>query len=395
MTRDEAERLARELYRALAQGDRVQLSTLLHPDFVGHTTEGLPGGLGGTYEGPEAMRRRFWGGIARSFDATAEPKEVNLLDDGRLLVRGRYTGAARGGGPLDAEFAHVLSFADGRIVGLDQLTDSARWQAALPVTLSTVELRVAGGVAHVRLNRPAARNAIDETLAAELCEVAQRLASAPEPRALLVTGNGPAFTVGGDVTVFGRAGTGELPGLLRRMTTPYHDALRMLAELDVPVVAAVHGAVAGGGLGLLYVADVAVAAEDTTFATGFGALGLSGDGGGTWFLPRLVGPRRAAELYLRGRRLDARTAMDWGLVSEIVPAAELESRARAIAEDLASGPTQAYAHMRRLLRQSWTATLAEQLAAETDALARSAATADAEAAVASFLARTTPTFRGR
>jgi 2-(1,2-epoxy-1,2-dihydrophenyl)acetyl-CoA isomerase len=322
-----------------------------------------------------------------------------MLDDGRLLVRGRYTGKSNStGGRLDAEFVHVLSFADGRISGLEQLTDSDRWHQALaPVDgeLETVQFTVTDGVGAIRLNRPAARNALNQTVADELYEVALRCAARRDLRALLITGNGPAFTVGGDISVFAEAGDGELPGLLRRMTTPYHDALRILSELDVPIVAAVHGAVAGGGLGLLYSADIALAAEGAKFATGFAALGLSGDGGNSWFLPRLVGPKRAAELYFEQRVLDAHEAAEWGLVSRVVPADVLQEQAESIARRLAGGPTRAYGEIRKLLRDSWSSTLPDQLSAESAAIARTADTADASRAIAAFLAKSTPTFEGR
>jgi 2-(1,2-epoxy-1,2-dihydrophenyl)acetyl-CoA isomerase len=159
-------------------------------------------------------------------------------------------------------------------------------------------------------------------------------------------------------------------------------------------VVAVHGSVAGGGLGLLYSADIALAAEGTKFATGFTKLGLSGDGGNSWFLPRLVGPRRAAEFYLEHRVLDAAEAADWGLVTRVVPADELQDQALDVVRKLAQGPTRAYGEIRRLLRDSWTATLPEQLAAETEAISRTGATGDASGAVSSFLARTTPIFQG-
>src|SRR5271163_101849 len=115
LDRASAQGLATELYAALAAGDRASLDRLLHPDFEGHATEGLPLDLGGTYHGPDAMRREFWGRIARNFTARAEPAEFSLLDDGRLLVRGRYTGkASTSGAPLEAEFIHLLSFTGGR-----------------------------------------------------------------------------------------------------------------------------------------------------------------------------------------------------------------------------------------------------------------------------------------
>jgi 2-(1,2-epoxy-1,2-dihydrophenyl)acetyl-CoA isomerase len=399
MNQPTAQELAAELYRALTAGDRDSLSRLLHPRFEGHTTEGLPLGLGGTYPGPEEMRRQFWGRIGASFEARAEPGEFSPLEDGRLLVRGRYTGKATAtGAPLDAEFIHLLSFADGRIIGLIQLTDSARWNQALAgeeATLTAVQFTVSDGLGMIRLNRPQARNAVNQAMAEELREVALRCAARPDLRALLIAGNGPAFTVGGDISVFAHAGASELPGLLHRMTTAYHEALHILSRLDAPVVTAVHGAVAGGGLGLLHAADIALAAEGTKFVAGFTALGLSGDGGSSWFLPRLAGPRRAAEFYLGERVLDAAEAAEWGLVSRVVPAAALEDEARSLAARLASGPTRAYGEIRRLLRDSWSATLPEQLHAETEALARTAASADAGRGIAAFRAKSAPTFQGR
>jgi len=428
-----AEQLGADLYRALAEGNRERLAELLHPRFEGRTTEGLPLGLGGSYHGADAMRRDFWGRIAESFAAAAaKPAEFGLLDDGRLMVTGRYTGTARdGGGVLDAEFVHLLSFADGQISGLVQLTDSERWHRALEDSgaravsdpaaravgdsggrapddsrgrapgnsrgreLSVLEFSVRDGLGVLRLNRPGSRNAINGAFVEDLHEVAQRCAARSDLRALLIAGNGPSFTVGGDINVFAQAGPGELPGDLRRMTTMYHEALLMLRDLDAPVVAAVHGAVAGGGLGLLYIADIALAAEGTKFATGFAPLGLSGDGAGSWFLPRLVGPRRAAELYFEQRVLDAREAAEWGLVNRVVAADVLDAEVTAIARRLAAGPTRAYGEIRKLLRQSWSQTLADQMRAETNALARTAATQDADHAITSFLGKSAPTFQGR
>ena len=413
--------IAADLYQALESGDRARLAELLHPDFEGRVTEGLPLGLGGQYHGPDAMRRDFWGRIGRSFAVRAVPAEFCLLPDGRLMVTGRYTGTARGGGTLNADFVHFLSFADGRISGLVQLTDSAQWANALaaeatpangststeavggagseagqahPRPPATVEFSVADDLAVIRLNRPAARNAIDQALVDDLAEAVQRCAADTAVRALLICANGPAFTVGGDVAVLAKAGPGELPGDLRRMTTGYHAALQILDRLEVPVVAAVHGAVAGGGLGLIYVADVVIAAEGTRFATGFSGLGLSGDGGGTWFLPRLVGMRRAAELYLGQRVLDADEAAAWGLISRVVPAADLAGEAERTARRLAAGPTRAFGEIRTLLRRTYEASLGDQLQAETRALSRTAGTRDAGRAIGSFMAKSRPQFRG-
>lgn len=247
----------------------------------------------------------------------------------------------------------------------------------------------------LRLDRPDHRNAINAALAADLAEAAQRCAADPAVRALLICANGPAFSVGGDVGMFAASGLERLPADLSRLTSGYHATLQILDQLPVPVIAAVHGAVAGGALGLLYVADIVIAAEGTRFATGFAGLGLSGDGGGTWFLPRLIGMRRAEEMYLGQRVLTADEALDWGLITRIVPAAELEAEAVRLACGLAAGPTLALGELRGLLRRTADASMAGQLQAETRALARTAASEDAHLGIAAFLTKAPLQFRGR
>lgn len=251
----------------------------------------------------------------------------------------------------------------------------------------SVGYSVADGLAVIRLNRPDARNAIDQALVDDLHEAVQRCAADSAVRALLIRGEGPSFTIGGDVAMFARTGPRELPAVLRRGTTTYHATLLLLDRLPVPVVTAVQGAVAGGGLGLIYVADIVLAAEGTKFVTGFGGLGLSGDGGGTWFLPRLVGMRRAAELYLTERVLTAEEAAAWGLITRVVRDKDLASEAESAARRLAAGPARAYGEIRTLLRRSHEASLADHLLAETAALSRTAGTADAARAIENFMAR--------
>lgn len=386
--------LATRLYAALATGDRAELDELLAPDFRGVLADGMPFGVGGTHDGADAMRRAGWGGIARHFAARAEPQAFAPIADGRLLVTGRYAGSGRhGGGPLDAAFAHVLTIVDGRITALEQHTDTARWAAAAS-PFTTLRLAVADGVARVRLNRPEAGNAIDEAMAAELLELATRLAEDPSVRVVLLSGEGPMFTAGGDIDLFARTPPDEFAPLLRRMIDTYHLALERLTELDAPLVAAVRGPSGGGGLGLLHAADVVVAADDAVFAVGYGRLGLTADGGNTWYLPRLVGLRRAQELFLLNRRITAAEALEWGMVTRVVPAADVDAEAEAIALRLAAGPTRAFGGMRRLLRQSFDTDLRGQLAAEKAAIVEVAATADAAEGIAAFAAHRRPTFTG-
>lgn len=389
---------AQKLYRALADGDREAISTLLHPDFVGHVTDGLPLDMGGRHDGPEAMRRDVWWTIGRHYKVEVQPQEFRLLDDGRLFIAGHYRGEARESGRrLDAAFIHLIGVAaDGRITSLTQLTDSAAWVHALDAQaeLHTIDYSVVDAVATVCLNRPDVRNAINMQMVDEILDVAHRIAEDDSIRAVLICGNGPALTVGGDIEHFLASPREQFGTLFATMTAPFHDAFRILSRIDAPIVTAAHGAVAGGGLGYVYAADLVIAAEGTKFVTAFAALGLSGDGGGTWHLPRLIGPRRAAEAYLRNRPIEAAEALQWGLINEIVPAAELRSRAETVARELADGPTRGFAAMRALLRDAWRNDLPTQLHAETEALRHTGDTADANRAINDFAAKRRPEFTG-
>ncbi len=422
------ERLTAErLYKALQTGDRAGLTDLLTPTFVGRTTAGLPLGLGGTYVGPEAMISDFWWRLGSHFRVRAEPAAYAPLGDDGLQVSGTYRGTARATGrSLEADFIHVLTFDGERICALTQLTDSAPWHAALEDAdfreaglqdtapaeswrghrlppypgpsvsdLATIEYRVEDRVAHVTLNRPEQRNAIDLRMGEETLAVARAIAADPGVRAVLIAGNGPVLTVGGDIEYFSSVPPASFGALAGRMTDPFHEAFRILSRVDPPIVTAAHGAVAGGGLGFVYAADIVLAAEGTSFSTAFSGIGLSGDGGGTWHLPRLIGAARARRMYLENLRLDADQAAEWGLIAEVVPAGVLRDRALALALRLAAGPTRAFGYQRRLLRDTWQHSLSDQLRLESEGVVSTGSTSDAGAAVRSFLQKRRPTFEGR
>lgn len=386
--------LARRLYDALADGDAATLDALLDPAFVGVLAEGMPAG-GGTHDGAEAMRRDGWGAIGRGFMARAVPERFLGLADGRLLVTGRYTGSGRrGGSALDAAFAHLFTVDGGRFTHLEQYTDTARWRdAGSPFT--TLTLTVADGVADVRLDRPDNGNAIDVAMARDLREAATRIAGDGAVRVVLLRGNGPMLTTGGDIDLFSGTPHHALPPLLRRMIDDYHVALARLAEIDAPLVVGVRGAAAGGGLGLVCTADHVIAASDAVFAVGYARIGLTADGGTTWHLPRLVGMRRAQEMFLLNRRLTADEACEWGLVNRVVPAGEVDAEAAAVAAQLAAGPTRAFGGMRRLLRRSFETPLGEQLHAEKTAIVDVATADDAAEGITAFAERRRPRFTGR
>ena len=257
------------------------------------------------------------------------PERFLDLAGGHLLVTGRYRGRGKqGGAVLDAAFAHLIAADQGRIKSLEQFTDTARWHDAAG-RLRTVLLDFEAGIATLRLNRPDKGNAIDESMAADLAEAATQIAERSDVRAVLIAGNGPNFTVGGDLGLFAGTARDQLPNRLRRMIDSYHLAIERLTSIDAPVVAAVRGGAGGGGLGLLYAADIVVAADDARFALGYGALGLTADGGNTWFLPRMVGMRHAQELFLLNRRLTAQEAVDFGLVSRLAADEAVETEAAA------------------------------------------------------------------
>jgi enoyl-CoA hydratase/carnithine racemase len=262
------------------------------------------------------------------------------------------------------------------------------------MTEPAVTLEVDGGVARLRLARPEARNGIDAAMVDALGAAVAACETDTSVRCVLIAADGPSFSVGGDLRYL--AGSlDRLPEELETLIGSFHTTLTRLAELPVPVVCAARGAVAGGALGLLWCADVVIAAADLRLTSGFALLGLSGDGGSTWHLPRLVGMRRALDFTLGGLVLSAEDALDWGLVSRVVPVETLEAAGEETARQFAAGPTLAYAHIRRLLRTSWSATFEEQLAAERAAIVDCGRAADAREGIAAFVAHRTPHFEGR
>jgi 2-(1,2-epoxy-1,2-dihydrophenyl)acetyl-CoA isomerase len=339
-----------------------------------------------------------WFAIGAHWRVWAEPEAYQLLEDGRLQVQGTYRGTGRASGlPFEAAFVHMWELRDGRFAGLTQITNSAAFRDALGDAhpLGTIELSVDDGLAVLRLNRPDLRNAINQELADDFLVAARRLSRDTSVRAVLICGSGTDLTVGGDIDYITGGAGDDLGAVLRTMTTPFHLAFELLAELQVPIVTAARGAVAGGGIGFVYAADIVIAADNTRFVTAFAQIGLSGDGGGTWHLPRRIGPARAAAAYLLNEPISAAQALEWGLIAEVVADDLLDARALEVARRLANGPTRAYAAMRGLLRDSWACSLPDQLAAETNTLEATARTADAGNALAAFLARQTPTFQGR
>lgn len=259
----------------------------------------------------------------------------------------------------------------------------------------TAAVDAATAVAHLRLTRADARNAIDREFVTDLHAAVDAVhAHAAEARALLISADGPAFSVGGDLQHFyGRLD--RLADELVYMVGNFHETLATVAELPMPVVCAVQGAVAGGGLGLLWASDIVIAADDLKLTTAFARLGVSGDGGGSWYLTQLVGLRSALALTLESPTLDAAHALDYRLVTRVVAAQGLAEEAERTALRLAAGPTRSMGLQRRLIRQACNRGMRDGLTAEVDAMRICGNTLDAREGMAAFAEKRTPIFTNR
>lgn len=249
-------------------------------------------------------------------------------------------------------------------------------------------------VGMLTLNRPEAYNALDLALGREVFQAVLELDEDPEVRCIVLTGAGPAFCAGGDVKAFA-AHLDRIGAFVKELTTYLHGAVSRLCRSDKPVVAAVNGVAAGGGLALALAGDLVIAAESARFTMAYSRIGATPDGSSSYFLPRLVGLRRAMELYFTNRVLSAREALDWGLITRVVADAELGAEVERLARELAQGPTRAFGGAKRLFHQATWESLETQMELEAQSIAACGRTEDFRAGVRAFAAKQAPTFRGR
>lgn len=249
-------------------------------------------------------------------------------------------------------------------------------------------------VATITLNRPEAFNALNLALGRELFRAVLEVDDDPEVRAVVITGAGRAFCAGGDVKDFA-AHLDRIGALVKELTTYLHGAVSRLCRSDKPVIMAVNGVAAGGGLSFALSGDLVVAAESARFTMAYSRIAASPDGSSSYFLPRLVGLRRALELYFTNRELSAREALEWGLVTRVVPDPELLAAAHALARDLAQGPTRAFGAAKRLFHQATWEGLETQMELEAQAIAACGRTEDFRVGVTAFARKEAPVFRGR
>jgi len=252
----------------------------------------------------------------------------------------------------------------------------------------------AAGVLRLTLNRPARLNALDDELLDALGAALVVAREDDAVRALLITGAGRGFCAGADLgaSLLGGANPGE--AIRRHLQTRYAPIILGLRELEKPVVAAVNGVAAGAGMSLALAADLRVCAESGSFLQAFVRIGLVPDAGSTFFLPRLVGMAKAAELAMLGDQVGADEALRLGLVNRVVPDATLLTEAGALAERLARGP-RSVGLIKRALNLAASSDLRTQLGHEEDLQALAASSQDAAEGVAAFLEKRSAEFRGR
>lgn len=249
-------------------------------------------------------------------------------------------------------------------------------------------LEHSGAISRIRFNRPDALNAINSEMAAAFLKACQDVASRRETRVLVLSGQGRGFMAGGDIAQFREAPE----TIVGELIEPMNQAMLLLSELDVPVVASLQGAVAGAGMSIALACDLAVAASNCRFNFAYLKLGASCDLGGSWHLPRLVGLRKALEIALLNEPIDAQQALALGLVNRVVPGEQLEEVTQCFVERLAAAAPQAQGQMKRLMRQSFARDLDHQLEAEKAAFARCAQSADFQEAVSAFVEKRPPRF---
>src|SRR5262249_14056911 len=259
---------------------------------------------------------------------------------------------------------------------------------------STILFDVHDGVAEITLNRPEAANALTGAMAKELEDASLRCDSDPGVRAVIVTGSGRFFFAGGDLKDFAAQGD-DMPRYLKQTASVFHLAISRFNRMDAPVIMAVNGMAGGAGFSFALCGDLALAAESARFTMAYTRSGLSPDGSSSYFLPRIVGMRRAKELTLTNRMLSAQEALDWGIVNRVVPDAELMPQARALAAELAQGATLAFGAAKRLLDSGLNSTLETAMEDEAHMIAAMAATADGRGGIQAFLEKRTPTFKGQ
>jgi len=247
----------------------------------------------------------------------------------------------------------------------------------------------------ITLDRPEKLNAFSGTMREELLEALRAATSDSGCRAVIITGAGRAFCAGGDVEYMsGLQKKGDVASF-RKLLDAGRDIVTQIAAMPKPVIASVNGVAAGAGCNLALACDYRIASDNAKLGETFVKIGIHPDWGGTWFLPRLVGPGRALELLMTGRMIDAAEALAIGMVDRVVPLAELPEQTMTLSRAIAQGPPQAIADIKRALAASRTNALPAQVELESAHQVRAFLSHDAGEGMAAFFEKRSPQFEGR
>jgi len=260
---------------------------------------------------------------------------------------------------------------------------------------NAILLDIDGGVATLTLNRPNALNALNPQMGEEFVDAVIRCRADSHVRVLIVKGAGRAFCAGGDLKAFAQFLQGDPVVTFRTLATRLHAGITEIRHMEKPVIAQVHGAAVGAGMSLALACDLTIAAETAQFIMAYARVGLSPDASSTYFLPRLVGLKKALEIFYTADPIDAREAYRLGLINRVVPEEELEKETRALAQRLASGPSLALGRAKELVYRSLSETLETQLENERQSIALSGLTEDFREGVQAFVEKRHPKFVGR
>jgi 2-(1,2-epoxy-1,2-dihydrophenyl)acetyl-CoA isomerase len=262
------------------------------------------------------------------------------------------------------------------------------------MSLIESELDDSTGIVTLTINRPEVLNAIDVPLARALEAAVLPLADDARVRCVVIRGAGRAFVAGGDLSGFA-ADFDAAADVADELLDALHPVAETLRSIDAPVIAGVHGAVAGAGLSLMCSCDLAIAAQGTRFLMAYDRVGAAPDFGGTYFLPRVLGMRRAAQFLFLSETLDAEAALAAGMVNRVVPGDQLDAAVDETARKIAAGPTRAFGQYKRLSDRAFERDLHHQLEAERAAFKEATRTQDFREGIGAFLAKRVPKFQGR
>ena len=255
----------------------------------------------------------------------------------------------------------------------------------------TLDWSLNDGVATITLNRPRAGNALTMQMGQELMDASICCDDDPEVRAVVLTGAGRMFCVGADLKRFPPAGP-KMATEIKLLTTWLNAAISRFTRMDAPLICAINGTAAGAGMSLALIGDMALATESARFKMAYSRIALTPDCSATYYLPRLVGFRRAFELYVTNRMLSATEAEAWGLVNRVVADDALASETQVLAAQLAAGPTQAIGATKRLFHSAWTESLESQMEQETQAITNAARRPEAAEGFEAFFEKREPNF---